>query len=205
MSMPQQSPVNLESPISTQFGANQLKVRWRKSARGTIITGGHGTPEVRFNANDADYILLDRCRYHLVNFHFHSPSEHWLAGKQQRMELHIVHQNAQQHGGGRAAIGVFIEPKKASRASKISRSGSKNGNPPAISTNPWDWLPTNFERYYRYEGSLTTPAYTENVSWIVLKEPLRCTVQEFKKLSSYYGGPARLPQPLNRRFLLANF
>ena len=195
MSLPQQSPIDLESPIVTNFGPDTLKIRWRKSVRGTIVGGNHGTSKVQFNANDADYILLDRCRYHLVNFHFHLPSEHWLAGKQQRMELHIVHQNTEQHDGSRAALGIFIEPKNKGRARQTSTSGKGHGNPPSISTNPWDWLPSQVDEYFRYEGSLTTPKYDENVSWVVLKEPLRCSAQEFKKLATYYCSPARLPQP----------
>lgn len=31
----------------------------------------------------------------------------------------------------------------------------------------------NQQDYWTYHGSLTTPPYNENVSWIILKQPIR--------------------------------
>jgi carbonic anhydrase len=67
------------------------------------------------------------------------------------------------------------------------------------------FLPADTSRYYRYEGSLTTPPYEENVSWVIYKEPLLLPKPELNELIKLFRHPARLPQGLNRRFLLANF
>lgn len=126
------------------------------------------------------------------------------------MELHVVHQNI--NDGCRAVVGIFIEPDdKATAIPGLVTQlreyfESTDAEPhPAISTNPLDWLPNDTKHYYRYEGSLTTPDYDENVSWVVLREPLKVPKNELMKLIPFLKHPARLPQPLNRRFLLANF
>ena len=45
-------------------------------------------------------------RYELLQFHFHSPSEHNVAGRQAAMEVHFVHQSAD---GELAVVGAMIE------------------------------------------------------------------------------------------------
>ena len=74
-----------------------------------------------------------------------------------------------------------------------------------IETNPNDWLPKDTKHYYRYEGSLTTKPYSEIVSWVVFKDSLKLPRKELNKLIKYAAESARLPQPMNRRFVLANF
>jgi carbonic anhydrase len=43
------------------------------------------------------------------------------------------------------------------------------------------------------------------VSWVVLKNAKLLPKKELSDLIKLVKHPARLPQPLNRRFLLANF
>lgn len=199
MNFPQQSPIDLDSTTVTKYGSNKLKIRWRKSARGKIVTGPHGKKRVSFNARQSDYISLEGSQFHLVEFHFHWPSEHWVKDNQQSMELHIVHQNTNCNNGDRTVLGVFIEEDKKARAKKRSDDSA------SVSTNPWDWIPNNVRHYYRYEGSLTTKPYTENVHWVVFRQPLVCPKPLFTLLKKKYCESARLPQPLHRRFVLANF
>lgn len=208
MSQNQQSPINLTSPIHTDFGKNKLAVKWKRSAVGTI-DGEHGVTVI-FGADQRQYIELDRKRFHLVQFHFHHPSEHWVDGVQQTLELHVVHQNIDD--GTRAVLGIFIEPggKTASVPTLVPKMRayfeSKDEDPePEFPTNPLDWLPDDKKHYYRYEGSLTTPRYDENVSWVILRDSLKIPKDELMNLIPHLKHPARLPQALDRRFVLANF
>ncbi len=211
MSMSQQSPINLANQIWTDFGQDALKIQWKKSAHGTIKKDEHGV-QVIFGADQRQLITLDRKLFHLVGFHFHHPSEHWVSGKQQILELHVVHQNIDD--GTRAVLGIFIDVGSAGKGAVVpglvphfKAFASAEGDHLAylVSTNPLDWLPADTAHYYRYEGSLTTPDYDENVSWVVFKEPLRLPKDEVNDLIRIFQHPARLPQALNRRFILANF
>lgn len=209
MGLTQQSPINLSNPIEVDFGKDKLSIKWKKSAIGTIEKDEHGV-HVEFGSDERQYIELDQKRFHLVQFHFHHPSEHWVAGVQQTMELHVVHQNIDD--GSRAVVGIFIEPSEKAKSlpSLVPQLRgyfeSKETQPdPSISTNPLDWCPDDVKLYYRYEGSLTTPDYDENVSWVVLRDSLKISKDELMKLIPYLQHPARLPQARNRRFLLANF
>lgn len=209
MGQEQQSPIDLTNPIVTDFGKDGLEIKWKKSAHGHIHKDKHGV-HVEFGADERQFILLGRKKFHLVQFHFHHPSEHWIDGKQQSMELHVVHQNI--NDGSRAVIGIFIEvsPDAKSVPSLVPQIkaflGSKDQQPVGdVSTNPLDWSPSDTSHYYRYEGSLTTPPFDESVSWVVLKEPLLLPKNELVELIEIFRHPARLPQALNRRFLLANF
>lgn len=209
MGQPQQSPIDLVNSILTDFGKDGLEIKWKKSALGTIHQDEHGV-QVNFGGDERQYIVLDRKRFHLAQFHFHHPSEHWIAGKQQTMELHVVHQNV--NDGSRAVIGIFIDTSGDAKLvptlvpqinsfiidKDVQESSSH-------SVNPLEWLPTDTSKYYRYEGSLTTPEYDENVSWVILKEPLLLPKSELVELIKIFKHPARLPQAINRRFLLANF
>lgn len=126
------------------------------------------------------------------------------------MELHVVHQNIDD--GTRAVVGVFIEPTAEAVAVpalvpqlEAILGGSDDGTDPGVAHNPLEFLPENADEYYRYEGSLTTPGFDENVSWVVLRHPKLLPKAEVTELVKLFRHPARLPQGLYRRLLLANF
>jgi carbonic anhydrase len=55
--------------------------------------------------------------------------------------------------------------------------------------------------YYTYMGSLTTPPCTENVTWIVLKEPIMLSQQQVENFGLIYSNNARPIQPKNDRLI----
>lgn len=212
MSGEQQSPINLpKNPFVTDFGAFGLRLKWQKTALGRISKDDHGV-RVTFSGDQRQFILLGRGReqYHLVEFHFHHPSEHWIDGKQQLLELHIVHQNPD--SGNRVVLGVFIEAthqqvEVPDLFGQIKQFVSDPTTVPEgnVYVNPYQFVPTDVEHCYRYEGSLTTKPFDENVSWVVFKDPLLLPTKLVKELIVVFRHPARLPQPLCRRLVLANF
>ncbi|XP_018533856.1 carbonic anhydrase XVb [Lates calcarifer] len=139
--------------------------------------------------------------YDSLQFHLHwgngssvPGSEHTVDGKRYPMELHIVNLKSSYNGNttlgiadstGLAALGFFIDvasgdttgqPKSwntlTSYLSNITESGQSVSIAPGISL---DDLLTGVDRtkYFRYLGSLTTPACNEAVVWTVFKEPIK--------------------------------
>ena len=209
----QQSPINLKDPVYADFGPNYLKIGWAKSGKpthGHLKKDEHGV-QIEFGFDIRHFVELGGKKFHLAGFHFHHPSEHLERDKQQTVELHIVHQN--KDDGTRVVLAIFIDP------------SSESGEPPelmtelhslllkhvgeqapiGVSTNPAEFLPENLAEFHRYERSLTTPPFDENVRWVVFRDHLSMRKSLLVDLIKLFLHPARMPQPLNRRFLLANF
>ena len=209
MAKQQQSPINLKSPIVTEY-PKPLKIRWSKRLDGKLKSH-HGKVKVEFSGDAKQKVSFDGRDFQILQFHFHHRSEHWIEDKQFTLELHIVHQNCDPNDGGLAVLGIMIEPDNSADSApaliELMETLSKDDTSDLVDfkTNPNEWLPSDTEHYYRYEGSLTTPDFDEIVSWVVFKEPLRLPRKEVNKLIRCVAESARLPQPLHRRFVLANF
>lgn len=67
-----------------------------------------------------------------------------------------------------------------------------------VEINAADLLPTD-QRYYTFEGSLTTPPCSDGVTWFVLKHPTSISGDEVDRFSKLYPMNARPVQPLNGR------
>lgn len=204
----QQSPINLTTPTYANFGKDGLEIKWKKSIFGKASTRDHGV--IEFDSDDRQYVVLNRRKYHLAQFHFHHPSEHWVDGVQLTFELHVVHQNVDD--GSRVVVGIFLEPTEKPVTAPVSApwitqqfTGGEDCPVVPQTLNPMEWLPDNFKEYFRYEGSLTTEPYSENVSWAILKYPKFVPTETLKSLIRCLRHSPRFCQPLYRRYLLANW
>lgn len=68
-----------------------------------IINNGHS---IQINVNDDDDFSIDGSIYQLKQFHFHSPSENEIKGKQYPLELHFVHSK---DDGEIAVLAIMLE------------------------------------------------------------------------------------------------
>lgn len=143
-----------------------------------------------------DYLTFDQEKYIFEGFHFHTQSEHTIDGKKYAGELHFIHGDQQHHY---VVIGIFIkegqENKHLDQILQISNAAKSKH------INPQDFLPNKLD-YFTYAGSLTTPPCSENVTWIVMQEPIEVSKQQLKELQSnilHYD--ARNLQLLNGRII----
>jgi carbonic anhydrase len=206
-----QSPVDL--PGSGTGGSPQkLTINYKAMRGATIENNGH-TVQVTLPAGNT--ITVGGKTYALKQFHFHTPSEHLLAGYRFPMEVHLVHFDDEGHP--KVVIGIFLR----GRFEKLS--AEKRANPTAHrlvsrlnvpthkskpipvsgTVNPMDLMPFDtpdvshrrMERY-EYAGSLTTPPCTEGLTWIVMGYRLETTKKVIDGFQKAMGDNHRVTKPL---------
>ncbi|MEQ8757260.1 MAG: carbonic anhydrase family protein [Coleofasciculus sp. G1-WW12-02] len=191
----EQSPINLNDKSASS--AKSLEFTY-KNTPFKVINNGHAI-EVDYKAGS--YIEIEGKRYELLQFHFHSPSEHRVKGEAYPMEAHLVHKS---QDGQLAVVGVFLKEGQYNPfietlwANILTHKGERIVRGVTINASA---LPPQDKSYYHYTGSLTTPPCTEGVEWYVLKQPIEISSQQLAKFKSVYSGNARPVQPLNQRVI----
>lgn len=190
-----QSPIDLPAAPEASLPKPVFKYRL---APFEVENNGH-TIEVK--VPPGSFLRIGQERYRLVQFHFHTPSEHRLQGQTYPMELHFVHSNA---FGELAVVGVFLREGAANPVIQkiwdhIPHGAGVGEHDEEI--DPEDLLPVNRE-YYRYAGSLTTPPCTEGVRWRVLHDPIDVSAAQIDEFQEIFPLNARPLQPLNGRRVL---
>jgi len=188
-----QSPIDLRQTKDADLA--NLVFDYRPSGFG-IVNNGH---TVQVNVDPGCFMVLDGERFSLVQFHFHSPSEHQVDGASHPMEMHLVHKA---DDGTLGVVGVFITRGEAHGAlANVWRQVPREAGPAvrgAGSINPGDLLP-NDGRSFRYGGSLTTPPCSEGVRWTVMTAPIQMSDAQIREFTSLYSGNNRPVQALNGR------
>ena len=190
-----QSPINVNFESEDKEG--QIEFDYQSSAA-EVIDNGH-TIEVGFEPGNS--VNINGKTYELLQFHFHTPSEHQLEDESSAMELHLVHQD---EAGKLAVVGVMMD---AGDENSVIASlwdaiptGNKAEQANQITLNPTELLPDN-KTFVNYSGSLTTPPCSEQVSWNLLLEPIELSAEQVKTFGSIYSYNARPIQDTNGRML----
>lgn len=183
------APTVVES-ITFNYRATPLK----------IVNNGH---TIQVNTNPESSITLHGKKYTLVQFHFHSPSEHTMHGKHAVMELHLVHKNDE---GQLAVVGVLMQPGKPhpllkTLVEQLPANVNQEQVIQSVRLNPKNLLP-RATQYYHYNGSLTTPPCSEGVAWFVMKTPLEVSAEQVAQFTAVMHQNARPVQPLHNRVVL---
>lgn len=188
-----QSPIDLTGALDVQLPRIIFNYAPTKL---NIINNGH-TIEVKYDKGS--FITIAKEKYKLMQFHFHTPSEHLIDGLPAVMEMHLVHKS---NRGKLAVVGVLFHLGaeninfESIWANLPERPRQKRSV--GVKINAIDLLPAS-KRYFAYSGSLTAPPCTEGVKWQVLREPLEVSEEQLMKIESILGANSRLVQPLNER------
>jgi len=114
----------------------------------------------KFVPNDNSYTIIYNGHKHtLKNIHIHMSSEHTLNGTSFDAEVHFVHTS--DDGSHNVVLGMFITFVEEDNMSFFNVNEDYNFQIDIKNMN-----------YFNYAGSLTTPPYNTNVSWIVFEKPL---------------------------------
>jgi carbonic anhydrase len=192
-----QSPVDLASFVEADL--KPLKFSYVAGAS-EIINNGH---TVQVNYAPGSSVSVDGRTFQLVQFHFHSPSENRIGGKQFPLEGHLVHQDKD---GNLAVVAVmFLEGAANPLLAKVweampAKAGEKKALPAGL--NVLSLLPADRD-YYRFNGSLTTPPCSEGVWWLVMKKTATASKGQIEQFSKAVGFANNRPiQPVNARPVL---
>lgn len=208
-----QSPIDLGA--AEKGGLPPVTLDYR-AAPLVVENTGH-TVEVPLPDGDDNTLTVGGDVYRLVQYHFHTPSEHTVDGTRYELEAHLVHEGM---GGRLAVLAVFLSRSRppnplVSRVLEQAPEDAGEETEPGAQASPAALLPPSagpdgltLERYTTYSGSLTTPDCHEDVRWIVLTDPvgvdgeatrrLRDLVAEFPGYDGYERNN-RPTQPLNGR------
>ncbi len=143
--------------------------------------------------------------YELVQFHFHTLSEHVVRRERSAMEMHAVFSN---EDGELVVIGKLfkIAHKKNAFLEELIEASlpEKNGDVTEDQTliNLEDGLGST-KSYYTYKGSLTTPPCSPIVTWVVLKNSGKMSKEQFHAFRDIMGNNFRPLQPLKQRIVEA--
>jgi carbonic anhydrase len=168
----------------------------------TVTIGGKPYP-VRTKPEYHSVLRLGDVPYQLLQFHFHTPSEHAREGLRYAMEVHLVHKSAD---GNLAVVGVLFEKGKENPTlKKVLDNVSSNVNEvkrvQEVKINAVDLLPDE-RQVFHYTGSLTTPPCSENVNWFVMKTPMEVSDAQVRQFERLIGKNARPLQSMHWRSML---
>nr|XP_031533139.1 carbonic anhydrase 9 isoform X2 [Vicugna pacos] len=171
--------------------------------------------------------------YRALQLHLHwgaagrPGSEHTVGGHRFLAEIHVVHlstafanvDEALGRPGGLAVLAAFLQegPEENSAYEQLL---SHLGEIAEEDSETWvpgldvsALLPSDLSRYFRYEGSLTTPPCAQGVIWTVFNQTVKLSAKQLHTLSDSLWGPDdsrlqlnfRATQPLNGRIIEASF
>ena len=194
-----QSPIDLTNPLRVAALAG-LQVEYA-STHVKITNNGH---TFQINVDKGSSLMIEGKRYDLLQFHFHTPSEHTLDGKSFPLELHLVHQAVDKT---LAVIGVLLS--EGTTNTVLGRFWERLPKAPGevdagVSIDMKDLLPRATDDYFTYSGSLTTPPCSESVRWVVLKQPLQISKSQIASFRAVFPMNARPTMPLGARYLLGS-
>lgn len=198
-----QSPINILSLDSKHKTIHKIIFNYHPSTE-TVVKMAH---TVQVNYDPGNTISYENQLFDFKQFHFHTPSEHLIDGVTYPMELHMVHL-LQQSGSQKP---VYLVVGLMFKEGKENPFLNKFFNNIPDSTGAVKHLANQFINihdllaqagrlhYYHYEGSLTTPPFSETVTWMVVKHIFEASPAQIEKINRIEGNNARHTQELHDR------
>jgi len=191
-----QSPIDIPDASTRKGDFPSLLFNYKPSPL-KIVDDGH-TIQVNYAPGSA-FSVGDK-RYELLGLHFHKPGEEKINGRGHEMDVHLVHRG---QDGKLVVIAILLDAGKENRLVKavmnnLPKEKEKEITVENTTISALDLLPDSKD-YYRFVGSLTTPPCSEDVTWIVFKNPVQIAADSIARFGKAYPMNARPIQPLNGR------
>lgn len=200
-----QSPVALGTKAPFPFEPKDLpNLGFKYGTTGLhLVNNGH---TIQADVDKGSSVEIGGAAWTLLQFHFHTPSEHSLDGLLYPMEMHLVH--AGPDGKPGLVIGLLLvqggdNPALGPIFGNLPKEKGAKKDDATVTVDLARLLPED-RTYVTYEGSLTTPPCTEGIHWYVLKTPIGITGDQLGAFVSLaHMTPTNRPvQPLAGRAIL---
>lgn len=144
-------------------------------------------------------------------FHFHTPSEHLVDGVTFPMEMHIVNILSDSVSGNKPSYMVVAVLFKIGAENKfikefLDKIPNEEGGAKTLQTGDVrledllsQFTGNDLKSSYTYQGSLTTPPFTESVQWVILKHIVEASEDQVMTIEKMEGNNARHVQAINDR------
>ena len=193
-----QSPINIIASEDKNLDALGFDYNTKSS---NVINNGH---TVQVNIQAGSTVSIDNMKYELKQFHFHTPSENNINGKEYPLEAHFVHATKE---GKLAVVAVMFEYGEENPI--INKIWSKfplelnHKESLQLSQDDINAILPNDKEYYKFIGSLTTPPCSENVKWNVFKKSVTISKEQVEKFFDIYEHTNNRPiQKTNNRVII---
>jgi carbonic anhydrase len=191
-----QSPIDIRGGIRVDL--DPIRFDYRPS-HFSVVDNGH---TVEVNVDEGSSISLTGRTYQLMQILFHRPAEERVNGRTFDMSAQLVHRD---YENNTAIVTVLMDrggenPIVQTIWNHMPLEVGMVVSPPAAALDLARLLPERRE-YFTYMGSLTTPPCTENVLWLVLREPVAISAEQIDIFSRLYPNNARPIQPTQGRLI----
>jgi carbonic anhydrase len=192
----EQSPIDIKTAGVEKAKLEKIEFNYQPTKL-SIVNNGH---TVQLDYDKGSFIKIGKDKYELLQFHFHTPSEEEIDGKEFDLVAHLVHKSAD---GKLAVVAVLFDRGEENKSlkgfwDKLPREAGETRSLPKSQINAADMLPSN-RAYFTFNGSLTTPPCSEDVRWFVLKNPVTVSKEQTAAFRKIYPLNNRPVQPLNGR------
>ncbi len=204
-----QSPINILTKSVANVDSRTINVRYKYDVN-TITNLGH---TIQLYFAEGSTIMAHNKTFQFKQMHFHTPSEHQLDGVTYPMEMHIVNVAEVLDTGKTEYLVISIlfkmgEENKFIRdfrdlipEKKHSIQNIQTGHVKLNHLLMVTRKDKSEEGLYFYMGSLTTPPYTESVSWYIDKHIYEASPEQIQNIHKYQGNNARRIQEIHGRVI----
>ncbi|KAL3426803.1 carbonic anhydrase [Phlyctema vagabunda] len=191
-----QSPIQLS--LTQGLSLNHIPTfDYKKPVSGDIYNWGYGPAFSMNNTGGAitsmPSVTYDNETLYLKGWHIHAPADHSVQGDRSKAELHFVHGDAA--GNDRAVFAMRIDPGNRFTTStfvkqfeSIPSFNNATTIPKTLDMSLALAEVNNFNEFWSYQGSLTSPPCTEGIRWFVARNILFVSdsqMQEILRVSTY--------------------
>lgn len=192
-----QSPIDLRDGVAVDLEP----VRFHYGRSGFRIRDTGNTLQV--DVGESMGVAIRGQRYALERFTLHRPSQDRVGGMAHDMAIYLEHSTTD---GRRAILSVLLaaggeaHPVLQTLWSNLPLDRGRSYTPEAV-IDLAKLVPAD-PGHYLYTGSLPTPPCTEDVLWVVMKQPLQISDEQLAVFARLYPRNGRPIQPGNGRLLL---